>query len=145
MAVEGVSGEIATPAFMFFPCMVLMREIASASHSGVQPKDIPGDRRSVSRLTRCFYVETVEFTPSIRDSVYPLRVGVLMHLDRWGLGGHPTCSGLETIMWQSMKIPGTPLATHSSTGAPVWGFSGFVDRTDREERLDVPIVMLGTK
>ena len=117
MAVEGVSGEIATPAFIFFSCMVLMRAIASASHH-LGFRTPTGDRRSVNKLTRCFNVETVEFTACIRDGIYPLREGTLMQLDRRGLGGYFTCSGLETIMWQSMKIPGTPLATHSSTGAP---------------------------
>ena len=29
-----------------------------------------------------------------------------------------TFSGSETIMWQSMKIPGTPLDTHERMGAP---------------------------
>lgn len=32
--------------------------------------------------------------------------------------GERTFSGSDTIMWQSMNIPGTPFATHESTGAP---------------------------
>ena len=48
MAVEGVSGETATPAFIFLPWMVLMREIASASHPGAQLWDI-GERPAFCR------------------------------------------------------------------------------------------------
>ena len=75
----------------------------------------------MSRLTRRLNVETVEFATCICNGIYPLREEALSCLHRWGLEGHRTCSGLETIMWQSMKIPGTPLATHSSTGAPAYG------------------------
>ena len=71
MAVEGVSGEIATPAFMSFPWMVLIRVIASASHTIVRISTM--DRRSMDRLTGCLYVETVEFTTGICDSVHPLK------------------------------------------------------------------------
>ena len=72
MAVEGVSGEIATPAFMFFSWMVLMREMASAGRvPGV--RILAADFGSMSILTGCLYVKTVEFTASICDSVNPLR------------------------------------------------------------------------
>jgi hypothetical protein len=60
IAAEGVSGEIATPAFMSFPWMVLIREIASAGRTIVRISTM--DRRSMDGLTGCLYVKTVEFT-----------------------------------------------------------------------------------
>ena len=55
-----------------------------------------------------------------------------------------TCSGLATIMWQSMNMPGTPFATQARTGAPVMNGSerkgmGVGDGIQR------PMVILGTK
>ena len=123
MAVEGVSGEIATPAFMFLPCMVLMREMASAKHhSGVQlqgARERPWFCRQTHTLLQ--YGSSKVYHRHLRWHP-PTGERVLVCLNRWELGGQHTCSGLETIMWQSIKMPGTPLATHSSTGAPVRGF-----------------------
>ena len=55
-----------------------------------------------------------------------------------------TFSGWATIIWQSMKIPGTPLDTHDKTGAPeiaksVLKWRGWAGT------FHVPMVMLGTK
>jgi hypothetical protein len=47
-------------------------------------------------------------------------------------------------MWQSMYIPGTPLATHDRTGAPGI-IGGRISRLVKEMTIDIPIVMFGTK
>ena len=63
---------------------------------------------------------------SSRASLLHLRcrlpTGGMEGISRWleGVEGldRRTCSGFATIMWQSMKIPGTPFDTHERMGAP---------------------------
>ena len=64
-------------------------------------------------------MKAVEGSPRICNVIDPLtRADVTLQI-LGGLGGvHPTFSGSETIIWQSMKIPGTPFETLARTGAP---------------------------
>ena len=70
-------------------------------------------------------MEAVQRAPSIsnivnplRDTIAGMRVGVvnIKRLRMHSLA--QTFSGWATIMWQSMKIPGTVLDTHERIGAP---------------------------
>ena len=122
IAVEGVSGEMATPAFILRSCMALMRDNGSA---GLIDVDMKGERCIVVVdviRTGCLEVEAVEGTARICDVIHPLLVvDSESPVRALGIGGmyRTTFSGCATIMWQSIKMPGTPLDTQDRMGAPV--------------------------
>jgi hypothetical protein len=69
------------------------------------------------------------------------------HWDRVNISGrgtwkYPTFSGCDTIIWQSINIPGTPLETEARMGGPM---KGYVFEFDWSMNESLPMVMLGTK
>lgn len=71
MAVDSVSGEIATPAFIFRSWMEWIKESGSAEDG----EDVSDEQEQLGRnsLTSCLEMKAVEGAPCICDVVYPLR------------------------------------------------------------------------
>jgi hypothetical protein len=111
-------------------------------HTGMW--DNRGEGRG-GRLTCSLDVKAVEGSSCVCDIIHPLmtdrsqfrRVQEKRDVDR-------TFSGSDTIMWQSMKIPGTPFETLARTGAPEepGSRSRHVERFGTE-RSDHPLIYLG--
>lgn len=71
IAVDGVSGEMATPAFIFRSWMDFIRERGSARGSRRFSR-IDSWKRKWIAITRRFDVETIQCAAGVGDVVYPL-------------------------------------------------------------------------
>ena len=88
-------------------------------------------------------MEAVEGPARVGDVVNPLRaLRERTSREARARVGARTFSGCDTIIWQSMKMPGTPLDTQARMGAPI-AYMRTVSRVKRGE--DAPMVIFGTK
>ena len=137
MAVEGVSGEIATPAFMLRAWIVSMRDRGSAERS-LSSWGFWGIKKLQYWLLRDG--NSIVHHPHLRCR-QPTGYCGAASVGSLGIAGLAclTFSGWATIIWQSMNIPGTPLDTHERIGAPTRSSSmRFVHRSEWHEGRSHP-------